>query len=300
MARTAVLFTALTLISACRAAPDAPNPPGETGSSALSVDVFTSPEQAGAVNSTIVLGQKEALVIDAQYTKSGANAVADRIEASGRTLTQIFITHPHPDHYFGATTLLERFPDASVVATAETVEVMKASAAAKADVATGQLGPEFPGAPVIPTPLDGNALELEGHTLPLLPGLQGDTHGVTGVKIPDANTVVLGDVLFSGVHAWTADSNAESRAAWARQLDALEDLDGVTRFIPGHQTPDADQTAEALRSTKAYLATFDSAVTDNEGSDAIIAAMSSAYPDLAGGFFLQLGAKVAAGEMEWQ
>lgn len=300
MLRTALLCTALTLISACRAGADAPDPPTRTGGSALTVDVFTAPERAGAVNSTIVLGETEALVIDAQYTKSGANAVADRIEASGRTLTQIFITHPHPDHYFGATTLLERFPDASVFATAETVEVMKATAAAKAKAATGQLGPEFPGEPVIPTPLTHNALELEGHSLPLLPGLQGDTHGVTGVKIPDADTVVLGDVLFSGVHAWTADSSAESRAAWARQLDALAELDGVTRFIPGHQTPEADQTAEALRSTKAYLATFDAVVSDSQGSEAIIAEMSSAYPDLAGGFFLQLGAKVAAGEMEWQ
>lgn len=300
MLRPALLCTALTLVSACRAGAEVPDPPTQPGGSALTVDVFTAPEPAGAVNSTIVLGETEALVIDAQYTKSGANAVADRIAASGRTLSQIFITHPHPDHYFGATTLLERFPDASVVATAETVEAMKATADAKAEAATGQLGHEFPGAPIIPTPLTQNALELEGHTLPLLPGLQGDTHGVTGVKIPDADTVVLGDVLFSGVHVWTADSSAESRAAWARQLDALAELDGVTRFIPGHQTPEADQTAEALRSTKAYLATFDAAVSDNDGSEAIIAAVSSAYPDLAGGFFLQLGAKVAAGEMEWQ
>lgn len=298
--RTLVLLSALSMVSACKTTQDAAHAPSEAGPQALGIEVFTAPEAAGAVNSTIVLGASEALVIDAQFTKSGANAVADRIDAAGRTLTQVFITHGHPDHYFGARTLLERFPEARVVATAETVDVITATAAAKVEAQQGQLGDEFPGEPVIPEVVTGSALEFEGHALRLMPGLQGDTHGITAVVIADANTVVLGDVLFSGVHAWTADSTAPSRAAWSEQLDTLATLDGITRFVPGHQSAEADQSEEALAWTKAYLAAFDAAVDGSNESGAIIREMSAAYPELGGAFFLQLGAKVAAGEIEWQ
>lgn len=138
--RTLVLLSALSMFSACKSTQDAARAPSEPGVQPLGIEVFTAPAAAGAVNSTIVLGASEALVIDAQFTKSGANAVADRIDAAGRTLTQVFITHGHPDHYFGARTLLERFPQARVVASAETVEVIRASAAAKVEAQQGQLG----------------------------------------------------------------------------------------------------------------------------------------------------------------
>jgi glyoxylase-like metal-dependent hydrolase (beta-lactamase superfamily II) len=40
-------------------------------------------------------------------------------------LTKIYTTHGHGDHFFGITTLLERFPGVEPIATAATIERMK-------------------------------------------------------------------------------------------------------------------------------------------------------------------------------
>lgn len=293
------LFLAMALC-AC-AAPDrsGASPPAAVASE-LQVEVYTSPDPLGAVNSTIVLGEREALVIDAQYSKTGATAVADRIQASGRTLSTIFITHAHPDHYFGTAVLTERFPDAKVVAVPSVVEGMQATAAAKAEAQQTMLGEEFPGDPVIPEPVSGDTFTFEGQTLRLLVDLQGDTHPVTGIVLPDGKTAVLSDVLFSGVHVWTADSTHESREAWAAQLARLAALEGVERFIPGHQKPEAPQSQAALDYTRAYIDAFDQAAQSADASGPLIETMTKAYPDAGGKLFLQLGAKVATGEMQWK
>jgi len=44
--------------------------------------------------------------------------------ASGKNLTTIYATHGHGDHFFGAGTVLERFPRARFIATPDVVKIM--------------------------------------------------------------------------------------------------------------------------------------------------------------------------------
>ncbi|MGE0322979.1 MAG: MBL fold metallo-hydrolase [Polyangiaceae bacterium] len=303
------LFVACAGASSAPATPDSqaatsPSPPAREAADApetaqaLELQVVTSPEAGGAVNSTLVLGEREVVVVDAQWTKSGANAVADAVVQSGRKLTYLFITHAHPDHYFGAAVLKQRFPTARVVASASTVEHIRETAAAKAKAQAAMLKDEFPGEPVIPEVLEGE-LSVDGQVLPLLEGLQGDTHPITAVKVPGANALIAGDVVFSNTHVWTADSSHESRLRWIEQLKALEAM-GFDRIIPGHQAADAPQTSAALAQTEGYLERFDAEVAKVKKSGPLIAAMKASYPDLKAELFLQLGSQVQTGELKWQ
>src|SRR5260370_33807723 len=102
----------------------------------LQTHVFTSAARAiggdpnrtfSPATSTVVVGDTEAVLIDAQYTESEISALGDVIEQTGKRLTSIYITHGHYDHYYGLGQLAARFPDARPVATASVVANINAT-----------------------------------------------------------------------------------------------------------------------------------------------------------------------------
>src|SRR5882672_7851064 len=68
-------------------------------------------------SATLIYGRRDAVLVDAFLTADQAHALVDWVEASGKNLTTIYVTHGHGDHFFGAGALLDRFPKASIVAT---------------------------------------------------------------------------------------------------------------------------------------------------------------------------------------
>src|SRR5437588_12261729 len=93
-----------------------------TAQSKLQLRVHTGHGQVGYdVNSTMISGQKDMIVIDPQFSLSEAHKLAAEILESKKTLTTIYITHPHPDHMFGLAVLHQAFPEAKIVALPQTV-----------------------------------------------------------------------------------------------------------------------------------------------------------------------------------
>src|SRR5437762_14150572 len=78
-----------------------------------------------AMASTLIYGDRDAVLVDAFMTVKQACALADWVAAKGKNLATIYITHGHGDHWFGAGTVLERFPNAKAVATPNVVKVMR-------------------------------------------------------------------------------------------------------------------------------------------------------------------------------
>jgi glyoxylase-like metal-dependent hydrolase (beta-lactamase superfamily II) len=89
-------------------------------------------EMWSPTTSTLIHGERDAVLVDALMTKDESRALADWVVAAGKNVTAIFVTHAHGDHFFGAPAILERFPDARVVAAP--------SVAARMDT---QYGPRF-------------------------------------------------------------------------------------------------------------------------------------------------------------
>ena len=63
------------------------------------------------VNSTMISGEKDMIVIDPQFSLSEAHKLAAEILESKKNLTTIYITHPHPDHLFGLAVLKQAKPE---------------------------------------------------------------------------------------------------------------------------------------------------------------------------------------------
>ena len=94
-------------------------------STPLALDIYTADAQGIGVTSTLVYGDTEAILVDTQFRISDAEKLADRIAGKGRRLKAILVTHPHFDHFYGASVLLRRFPGTPVYASASDIEYIK-------------------------------------------------------------------------------------------------------------------------------------------------------------------------------
>jgi hypothetical protein len=70
-------------------------------------------------------------LVNAQFGASDARKLVELIRASGKQLTTIYISHGDPDYYFGLATLQDAFPQARIVATAQTVAHIQQTQAGK-------------------------------------------------------------------------------------------------------------------------------------------------------------------------
>jgi len=226
-----------------------------------------------------VTGEKDAILIDADFTLADAHRTAAAILDSKKNLTTVYVTHWHPDHYFGLVVLKQVFPKAKLVALPETVAEIKKTAKAKVQQWQPMYGDGITSKPVIPAPLSGKTLTLEGETLEIHGGAQGDSPNNSYVWIPSAKTVVAGDIVYHGVHPWTAETNAAQRAAWLKTLDELSAL-GATTVVAGHKDPKTKDDAAGIEQTRAYLKAFDEALSASKTADELEAKMKAKYPDL--------------------
>src|SRR6266481_2220212 len=76
-------------------------------------------------SSTLISGQRDAVLVDTFITLEQNRELAEWVEASGKNLTTIYTTHGHGDHFFGVNTIQLRFPKARFVASRDSISVMR-------------------------------------------------------------------------------------------------------------------------------------------------------------------------------
>ncbi|WP_320197873.1 MBL fold metallo-hydrolase [Agrobacterium sp. rho-13.3] len=267
---------------------------------ALNWKVFQADEAGFRRTPVLLTGKKEAILLDGGFTLSDGRAVAGAIKATGKELTTVYISCNDPDYYFSLRPIADAFPKAKIIANPATVEAIKANVQGKLDVWGPQLkenGPQKLADVVIPTAFDVTKLEIEGTSIEIVDVTT--MHDRRYLWVPSLEAVFGGVLVSSGIHVWVADEGtAEKRAAWVKALESL-----IARnpkiVIPGHQSEDAPQGIEAVKFTRDYLLAFEEEVEKGKDSAAVIVAMKKRYPDLKDASSLELGAKVAKGEMKW-
>ncbi|MFE3857112.1 MBL fold metallo-hydrolase, partial [Streptomyces griseorubiginosus] len=113
--------------------------------STLSFKVLDLDFPAGSKNktATLVTGEREALLVDAGFTRADGHRLVAEILDSGKTLTTVFVSHGDPDFYFGAEVIADAFPEAVFVATPIVIEHIAHSYEGKLK-AWAALGPNLP------------------------------------------------------------------------------------------------------------------------------------------------------------
>jgi glyoxylase-like metal-dependent hydrolase (beta-lactamase superfamily II) len=213
-------------------------------------------------------------------TAAEGEDLAGWIAATGKNLTTIFITHGHGDHFFGAAPVLDRFPDAKMVATPAVVEGMKK-----------QLTPvwldgfwraRFPGQLpdrlFVAEPLDGDTFTLEGQDLVAVDLGHTDTDGSAALHVPPIGLVVAGDAVYNDVHLYLVESAAGGTDAWLAALDVIEAL-RPTAVVAGHWPADASDDPRYIDETRRYLHAFAAAAKRTATALDLYNAVVDEYPD---------------------
>jgi glyoxylase-like metal-dependent hydrolase (beta-lactamase superfamily II) len=250
-----------------------------------------------ANSSTLICGKTDAVLVDTFLTIEPSRALADWVAASGRNLKAIYVTHPHGDHFFGLSVLLERFPHAKAVATPEVANAMRESLSSPSiDEFWRKLFPgEIPDRLLAAEPLQDERIDLEGHPLIAVSTGRTDTACSTSLHVPSLNLIVAGDVVYNGIHPYLAETDAQSRREWIDALDRLEALK-PTAVVAGHKVPENEDDPADIGRTRQYLRDFDRLNEATTTASALYEAMLKLYPDRVNPGSLWRGANAAKQE----
>ena len=210
-----------------------------------------------ANSSTLIYGERDAVLVDTFLTTEQSQTLLERVVASGKNLTAIYVTHGHGDHFFGLASLLERFPHARAVAIPEVVKAMQEQCSpASLDHFWRRLFPgQIPDRLLVAEPLEENELELEGHRLIAVNTGRTDTAHSTCLHVPSIGLIVGGDVVYNGIHPYLAETDTQSRLEWIATLDELESLK-PRATVAGHKVPENDDDPAIIGETRQYIRNF--------------------------------------------
>lgn len=248
----------------------------------------------------LVEGPTEALLIDGGFTFPDGRALVEAIRASGKKLAAIYISQSDPDYYFSLKPVLNAFPGTRIIAASETLAAIKGNVEKKLATWGPQLkenGPQTLADIALPEAFDGPSLTVDGETVEIVAaqGLANRRY----LWVPSLGAVFGGVMIFSGVHVWVADTpTKDERAAWIANLDRIAARKPAV-IVPGHMTPDAATDISAITHTKTYLLAFEEELAKAANAAALKAAMEARFPNLGMGVALDIGSKVATGEMKW-
>ncbi|HAS8529569.1 MBL-fold metallo-hydrolase Vmh [Vibrio vulnificus] len=262
---------------------------------ALKLTTYNPQEKAiFPVSSTLILGKKEAILFDAQFSTTEGKALVELIRQSGKELTTVYITGGDPDFYFGLQPIVEAFPQVKIKATATIVDHINHTKDQKIGYWGPILGEGAPSQLYVPEVYNGDIV-LEGEKIELK---EAGTHNAY-YWIPSLKTALGGVSIYSGIHVWMADSQTkEERLEWVASLDRMKQLK-PKRVIPGHYLGQVPPRVEAVDFTKQYVMDWQRYVEQSSNSTQLIEKITAQYPLLTADEGVTIGAKVSMGEMKW-
>ncbi|MDD5338074.1 MAG: MBL fold metallo-hydrolase [Dehalococcoidales bacterium] len=270
------------------------------GHNELSTKTFFSDESGFAVASVIVMGKKDAALIDSQWSLSNGHRVAAEILETGLNLKYIYVTHAHPDHYFGLGPVTEAFPSAKVIALKSVAQTVNQQMFGKVDYWKPIIGiTNTPTKAVNLEPMEHNYFELEGKRIEILPEIMGDLKYNTAVWIPSIKTLYGSDVLFNQAHPFTCEISAADRKQWIKDIERLQKL-GAEVIIPGHQKPGMPFDNSSCEYTKEYLYATEEELAKQTTTEGFFYAMAMRYKDSILNFLSnEMNSAVFKGNRDW-
>jgi glyoxylase-like metal-dependent hydrolase (beta-lactamase superfamily II) len=220
------------------------------------------------VNAYIVESSDACVVVDSTLGVSDGMALRARVEALGKPLAAVVVTHAHPDHYGAITSLVEGL-DVPIVSVAGVADVIRRDDEAKERILRPMFGAEWPVRRTFPNTVvrDGEQVRLGGTTFRVVDLGPGESPHDSMWQLTDEGRVTgafCGDLAYAHMHGFLADGYHE---AWLRNIARVRGLlDPDTTLYVGHGEPGP---AHALLDwQEGYIRTYLDAVRRNATSGA--------------------------------
>ena len=261
------------------------------GRRAFSIKVVTSLDDQFWVNSVIIEGTHEVMLVDAQLTKTNAERVLQEIKETKKPLSIIYITHEHADHFLGLEVFKNAYPGVRIIANSTVVDRADKVYQQKIDKWKQILGSGATSRVVAIENFDGKSIAFDGSKIEVLKHIQGDTDENSMLWIPGQRTLIAGDVLANNMHLYTAETDGKAREKWLNSLQKIRELK-PSIVVPGHSKVGATLDANtALDFTQNYLWAFDQELKKAKDPDSFINAMKERFPSADFLLALERGAK---------
>jgi len=278
------------------------------GEGKLATKTYFADEAGFSVASVIVMGKKECVLLDCQWTKSNAHRVIAEILETGLELKAVFATHLHPDHYWGLGEIEKAFPNAKCYMLPDEVDKYDDQYQKKLDdwidiIGEGNLC-RTPCKNLLP--LNDKYIELDGERIEVIDHIMGDLKWNSVVWIPSIKTLYGSDVIFNKAHPFTCEVTSKQRLEWIAELEKLEKELQPEIVIPGHQQAGCQLDRSGIKYTIDYLKATEEEVKKIQGLEKTIGtavffhAMEKRFPnDDISMYSNDMNAKVFSGEFVW-
>jgi glyoxylase-like metal-dependent hydrolase (beta-lactamase superfamily II) len=228
------------------------------------VHTFISPEALLSNATHVIEGPNELVIVDGQFVAPLAGAFRAYADGLGKPINRAYLSHEHPDHFFG---LSAAFSDVPIYALPETIAFLKANGEAiRADRAQ-VYGPMVPSSIVIPTHAVTAGREvIDGIAFDLVVQRHAEVETQLAIGLPEVGVYITQDLLYSGGHLYIHKGTEESWTAALEQLKASNyDL-----FLRGK---------EEIQANIDYLKTAKKIAAASPNVEAYKAALLAAFPD---------------------
>ena len=202
----------------------------------VKIHSYLSPADGFHVNTQMIEGPTAVVIFDGQLLLRYAGEVASYVQALGKPVDRIILSHAHTDHWSGLQVLTERFPDARVFALDGIADQLHARGQARLDSFRPIYGDGIATKVTVPTEIIAEGVQrIDGITYEFRRFVDAESDLQLAALLPEQKVLMAFDLVFSpNEHAFTVVDHFDH---WMIVLEQLKALQGYDTITIGHDTP---------------------------------------------------------------